>query len=40
MVRLVLRAMKAEGLIASTGKGRSAKWVNLATGGVTNERNA
>ena len=35
MVRLVLRTMKAEGLIASTGKGRSAKWVNLATGGVT-----
>lgn len=27
MVRLVLRAMKAEGLIASTGKGRGAKWV-------------
>lgn len=38
MVRLVLRAMKAEGLIASTGKGRGAKWVNLATGGVTEER--
>lgn len=35
MVRLVLRAMKAEGRIASTGKGRGAKWVNLATGGVT-----
>lgn len=29
MVRLVLRAMKAEGLIAPTGKGRGAKWVNL-----------
>lgn len=28
-VRLVLRAMKAEGLIAPTGKGRGAKWVNL-----------
>ena len=27
MVRVVLRAMKAEGLIASTGKGRGAKWV-------------
>ena len=40
MVRLVLRAMKAEGLIASTGKGRSAKWINLATGGVTKERHA
>ena len=26
-VRLVLRAMKAEGLIAPTGKGRGAKWV-------------
>jgi Fic family protein len=26
MVRAVLRAMKAEGLIAPTGKGRSAKW--------------
>ena len=26
MVRLVLRAMKAEGIIASMGKGRSAKW--------------
>jgi hypothetical protein len=29
MVRLVLRAMKREGLIAPTGKGRGAKWVNL-----------
>jgi len=38
MVRLVLRAMKAEGLIASTGKGRSVKWVNLVTGGVPEER--
>ncbi len=28
MVRLVLRAMKTEGLIASTGKGRGAKWIN------------
>lgn len=27
-VRLVLRAMKAQGLMASTGKGRGAKWVN------------
>ena len=27
MVRLMLRAMKAEGLIAPTGKGRGAKWV-------------
>jgi Fic family protein len=29
MVRLVLRTMKSEGLIASTGKGRSAKWIKL-----------
>ena len=29
MVRLVLRTMKSEGLIASTGKGRGAKWVSL-----------
>ena len=28
MVRLVLRAMKTEGLISPTGKGRGAKWVN------------
>ncbi len=28
-VRLVLRAMKTEGIIASTGKGRSAKWISL-----------
>ncbi|CFP57376.1 Fic/DOC family [Bordetella pertussis] len=27
MVRLVLRAMKSEGLIESTGKGRGAKWI-------------
>jgi Fic family protein len=40
MVRLVLRAMKAERLIASTGKGRSAKWVNLAVGGLTKEQHA
>lgn len=38
MVRLVLRAMKAQGLIASTGKGRGAKWVNLASGDVNKER--
>jgi len=30
MVRLVLRAMKAEGLIAPSGKGRAAKWVRSA----------
>jgi hypothetical protein len=30
MVRVVLRAMKAEGLIAPTGKGRSAKWTQIA----------
>lgn len=29
MVRLVLRAMKSEGLIAPTGKGRGAKWINV-----------
>lgn len=29
MVRLVLRAMKSEGSIASTGKGRGAKWIRL-----------
>lgn len=28
-VRLVLRSMKSEGLIVSTGKGRGAKWINL-----------
>ena len=28
MVRLVLRTMKAEGLIAPTGKGRGAKWIS------------
>ena len=32
MVRLVLRAMKAEGIIAPMGKGRSAKWQRIATG--------
>jgi DNA-binding GntR family transcriptional regulator len=26
-VRMVLRSLKAEGLIESTGKGRSAKWI-------------
>ncbi len=29
MVRLVLRTMKTEGLISSTGKGRGAKWINI-----------
>jgi hypothetical protein len=29
MVRLVLRALKAEGVIAPTGKGRAAKWVGF-----------
>jgi Fic family protein len=28
-VRLVLRVLKKEGMIASTGKGRSAKWISL-----------
>jgi Fic family protein len=36
MVRLVLRAMKAEGLIASTGKGRGAKWVRQAAASRSN----
>ncbi|TAL90319.1 MAG: hypothetical protein EPN46_04245 [Candidimonas sp.] len=30
MVRLVLRGMKSEGLIESTGKGRGAKWIKQA----------
>lgn len=30
MVRLVLRTMKSEGLIESTGKGRGAKWIKQA----------
>ena len=38
MVRLVLRAMKAEGLIAPTGKGRGAKWVNQVTPQTTHGR--
>lgn len=29
MVRAILRAMKAEGLIAPNGKGRGAKWAKL-----------
>ena len=32
MVRLVLRAMKSEGLIESTGKGRGAKWKRITAG--------
>lgn len=32
MVRLVLRAMKSEGLIESTGKGRGAKWKRVTAG--------
>lgn len=36
MVRLVLWAMKAEGLIEPTGKGRGAKWVNRRTEPVKN----
>ena len=27
MVRVVLRALKAEGVIATTGKGRAANWM-------------
>jgi len=34
MVRLVLRAMKAEGLIKPTGKGRGAKWVGQNQSGI------
>ncbi|MSQ71556.1 MAG: Fic family protein [Betaproteobacteria bacterium] len=37
MVRLVLRAMKTEGLIAPTGKGRGAKWVGLAKQAISKE---
>lgn len=33
MVRLVLRQMRDEGLIASTGRGRGAKWVHKKGGG-------
>ena len=32
MVRVVLRAMKAEGLITPTGKGRAAKWTQTGVG--------
>ncbi|MBN0196657.1 cell filamentation protein Fic, partial [Pseudomonas aeruginosa] len=32
MVRLVLRAMKSEELIESTGKGRGAKWKRITAG--------
>jgi Fic family protein len=35
MVRLVLRTMKAEGLIAPTGKGRGARWVSLTVNQAT-----
>lgn len=34
MVRLVLRAMKAEGVISPMGKGRGAKWQRIAQGSV------
>ncbi|MDA8328734.1 MAG: Fic family protein [Betaproteobacteria bacterium] len=34
MVRLVLRAMKAEGIIAPTGKGRGAQWQRLLSGSI------
>lgn len=33
-VRLVLRAMKAERIIAPMGKGRGAKWERVAQGGI------
>lgn len=39
MVRLVLRALKSEGLIVSTGKGRGAKWVNMQAQHPTSTRN-
>jgi hypothetical protein len=29
MVRVILRAMKAEGVIKPTGKGRAAKWEQI-----------
>lgn len=32
MIRVVLRAMKSEGLIEPTGKGRSAKWRRTGAG--------
>ncbi len=35
MVRVILRAMKAEALIAPTGKGRGAKWSRVKAGGAT-----
>ncbi len=38
MVRLVLRAMKTEGLIAPTGKGRGAKWINNQAKPAGNEK--
>jgi Fic family protein len=34
MVRLVLRAMKTEGVITPTGKGRGAKWQRLVPGSI------
>lgn len=34
MVRVILRTMKAEGLIAPTGKGRAAKWTQTGPGGI------
>jgi len=40
MVRLVLRAMKLEGLIESTGKGRGARWIRTAGTLNTAENNA
>jgi Fic family protein len=38
MVRLVLRGMKSEGLIESTGKGRGAKWRRIGRSGQVDER--
>jgi len=38
MVRVVLRAMKAEGLIAPNGKGRAAQWSKLDSGAQPPDR--
>lgn len=35
LVRVILRAMKAEGVIAPTGKGRGAKWSQVKAEGKT-----
>ena len=40
MVRVILRAMKAEGVIAPTGKGRGAKWSQVKAGGIPDATDA